>query len=79
MRVGFREHRIVSDLNHELFEAAREIMEAAELRGGVRHIGWAGVGDFIDWMEKNYYITEKQMGSAGATARPDSEPSREGG
>lgn len=55
--VGNFEKKRVSTLNNELFLAAKKIMEEgteAPLR--CRHIGWASVGDYIDWLEENYEI-----------------------
>jgi len=58
MEVGKKEcsKREVTELNHELYNNAMRVME-----DGCRlsHIGWVGVGDFIDWLELNYYIKKK--------------------
>ena len=57
MQVGETEKREVTELNHELYTNAVSVMEAG---CNLSHIGWAGVGDFIDWLEANYEITKRQ-------------------
>ena len=62
MKVGNTEKREVSELNNELFNAAKSIMEDngnGPYRARCPHIGWAVVGDFIDWLEENYEIKKK--------------------
>ena len=55
--VGNYEKKRVSNLNNELFKAAKELMEAnIHTDHGVWHIGWRGVGELIDWLEENYEI-----------------------
>lgn len=58
MQVGKNHKREVSELNHELFLAAKEIMGSIADRG-CWHIGWKDVGDFIDYLEENYEIKKK--------------------
>lgn len=50
--VGTREKKEVSELNHELFQEARDTLAGYK-------IGWRVVGEFIDWLEKNYDIKKK--------------------
>jgi hypothetical protein len=63
MIVGDIDKREVSELNNELFLSAKKLMEEST-GNGVRppHVGWAEVGDFIDWLEKNYEIKKKAFG-----------------
>ena len=56
MNVGDNEPREVTQVNNELFLAAKEIIEEGQ---HLSHIGWSGVGDFIDWLELNYDIKKK--------------------
>jgi len=58
IKVGNDMPREVSPLNHELYTNAARILE--EGVSGGWHIGWAGVGDLIDWIEANYTITKKE-------------------
>lgn len=58
--VGNCEKKEVSQLNNDLFLAAKDIMEkGTENSKRCHHIGWASVGDYIDWLEINYYIKPK--------------------
>ena len=56
MKVGDEDKREVSEFNNELFTNARRILEAG---CNLSHIGWAGVGDFVDWLEANYEMKKK--------------------
>ena len=61
MNVGTFEKKEVSELNNELFNAAKKVMqEGSDKDQRCWHIGWAGVGDYIDWLEKNYEIKKKE-------------------
>ena len=58
--VGNYEKKEVSPLNNDLFLAAKDIMEkGTEDSKRCHHIGWASVGDYIDWLEINYDIKPK--------------------
>ena len=60
MKVGDNESKEVSELNNELFLAAKDLMEENTDEGNrLYHIGWGELGDFIDWLEENYYIEKK--------------------
>ena len=54
IKVGKYEPRVVSELNHELFEAAK-CWEPYS-----KHIGWSDIGNFIDYLEENYDIKIKE-------------------
>ena len=56
VKVGNHEKKEVSELNHTLYKKAEYILEYEQHRS---HIGWSGVGSFIDWLESNYELTEK--------------------
>ena len=56
IKVGKYEEKEVSELNHALFKEAGRILED-EMH--LSHIGYSGVGKFIDWLEENYKITKK--------------------
>jgi hypothetical protein len=56
-QVGTHEKKEVSDLNNTLYLKAEEILED-NLQ--LHHIGWSGVGKFIDYLEANYNITKKE-------------------
>ncbi|MCK5603875.1 hypothetical protein KAR91_18455 [Candidatus Pacearchaeota archaeon] len=56
VKVGNREKKEVSELNHTLYKQAEYILENEQHRC---HIGWSGVGSFIDWLESNYELTKK--------------------
>lgn len=58
VKVGNYEKKEVSKLNNELYLKAHEILEKEE---HLSHIGWSGVGKFIDWLEANYAITKKEQ------------------
>ncbi len=63
MKVGKLDKREVSELNHELFNQAKVIMENEHDNARTPtcdHMGWMQVGDFIDWLEANYNIKEKK-------------------
>lgn len=53
--VGTYERKEVTKLNNKLFIAAKDILDD---RQHLSHIGWSGVGYFIDWLEENYDLTE---------------------
>jgi len=57
IKVGNNEKKEVSELNNQLFKNARDILED---NMHLNHIGWSGVGNFIDWLESNYTITSKE-------------------
>ena len=57
IKVGKYEPRVVSELNHTLFMIAKTTMDEAT---HLNHIGWSGVGDFIDYLEENYDIKIKE-------------------
>lgn len=57
IEVGMTEKKMVTKLNHELYNSAVDIM--GENTGNGWHIGWIGVGAFIDWLEANYEIKKK--------------------
>jgi hypothetical protein len=57
MDVGNMEKRNVSELNNELFIAAKKIMK--ESTQYCWHIGWSSLGDYIDWLEANYEIVKR--------------------
>jgi hypothetical protein len=58
--VGTHEKKKVSELNNELYLAAKNLM-LEKTDKGIRlwHIGWGEVGDFVDWLEQNYEINKK--------------------
>ncbi len=58
--VGCFERKEVSQLNNDLFLVAKDIMKKGT-EGSKRgsSIGWASVGDYIDWLEQNYDIKPK--------------------
>jgi hypothetical protein len=58
--VGCFERKEVSQLNNDLFLAAKDIMKKGT-EGSKRgsSIGWGSVGDYIDWLEQNYDIKPK--------------------
>jgi len=58
MIVGDKDKREVSALNNELFTRAGEILEQG-VDDNRWHIGWQGIGNFIDWLEANYTIEKK--------------------
>ena len=60
IKVGENDYstRHVTELNHELFTNARAIITTKDDLAGYG-IGWKGIGDFIDWLEKNYTITKR--------------------
>lgn len=58
MKVGTYEIKEVSELNNKLYEKAKEIMLVEQHKW---HIGWSGVGSFIDWLEENYELKEKPL------------------
>lgn len=58
IKVGNHEKKEVSELNHTLYKKADEILESEQHRS---HIGWSGVGLFIDWLENNYELTKKEV------------------
>ncbi len=57
LKVGDCEEKEVSELNNELYKKAKYIL------GNDRHqhIGWSGVGQFIDWLESEYEIKKKNV------------------
>lgn len=59
MQVGKKEKKEVSELNHEIYTKARDILGDDENMPFFSHIGWIGVGVFIDWLEANYEIKKK--------------------
>ena len=59
VKVGINEKKVVTELNNELYLNAAEILENNEHKS---HIGWHGVGLFIDWLEANYDIRKKDNG-----------------
>lgn len=66
MNVGTHEKKEVSELNNELFNAAKRVIEGGcgenekgKAKNRCWHIGWGGVGDFIDYLEQNYEIAKK--------------------
>lgn len=60
IEVGFKDKKLVSKLNRDLYLAAEEVMEGHDKKGHCWHIGWADVGAFIDWLEDNYDIKKKE-------------------
>ncbi len=56
VQVGTNEKKEVTELNNSLYLNAERILEENEHQS---HIGWSGVGAFIDWLEANYTITPK--------------------
>jgi hypothetical protein len=61
IKVGSYEPKEVSKLNHHLFkEAKSQLADEANLQ--MYHIGWYGIGIFIDWLESNYNITPRGKG-----------------
>ena len=56
VKVGNFEKKEVSKLNNTIYLKAKDILEE---RQELSHIGWSGVGHFIDWLEENYNLTEK--------------------
>jgi hypothetical protein len=60
MKVGTHEKKEVSQLNNDLFLAAKTIMQR-EYKNSKRspRFGWGSVGDYIDWLEMNYDIKLK--------------------
>lgn len=57
VKVGKLNPKVVSHLNHRLYKQAVCILNTNCF---ISHIGWAGVGAFIDWLEENYHITKKE-------------------
>ena len=57
VEVGNYEKKVVSKLNNRLYSKDGEILEDNQHQS---HIGWSGVGLFIDWLENNYDIKEKE-------------------
>lgn len=57
IKVGKYDKKEVSELNNELYKKAEEILQ--DETGSGWHIGWIGVGCFVDWIENNYEITKK--------------------
>lgn len=53
MKVGKYEKKDVTVLNNTLFKKAEEMMEEN------CHLGWSGLGKFIDWLEANYTLEKK--------------------
>jgi hypothetical protein len=69
--IGKYEKKEVSQLNNDLFLAAKDIMEEGTSTGNRKwHIGWAAVGDYIDWLEENYDI-KKKLRDSQAQKNPD--------
>jgi len=56
LSVGKHEKKEVTKLNNILFTKAKYIMEENE---HLYHIGFHGLGMFIDWLEENYKIVKK--------------------
>jgi hypothetical protein len=58
--VGNYEKKEVSQLNNDLFLAAKDILQKGtdDTKHGLG-IGWSSVGDYIDWLEINYDIKPK--------------------
>jgi hypothetical protein len=52
--------REVSELNHEIFTAARERIDAAAPDAEYWHMGWKDIGDLIDFIEANYVLERKE-------------------
>ena len=50
---------IRTKVNEQLFEKAKIIIED-NVYETVGHIGWYGVGKFIDWLESNYELKPKK-------------------
>ena len=59
IKVGNHEKKEVSELNHTLYKKAEEILDSETYNA--YHIGWYGVGLFIDWLESNYELTKKEV------------------
>lgn len=65
VKVGRREPREVSDLNHELYSEIKNIMELGKEDYDWPYkytgfgAGWFDLGLAIDWLEKNYEIKKK--------------------
>lgn len=57
VKVGDYEKKEVTRLNNMLYLKAKSILED---RRHLSHIGWSGVGCFIDWLEENYDLVEKK-------------------
>lgn len=63
MKVGNYQKKVVSELNHELYQKAKLLIEGDEGDDdyvGGWHMGWQEVGKFIDWLEENYIIQKKE-------------------
>ena len=56
IKVGYYEKKTASKLNRELYKSAESVLGDNMYTS---HIGWSGVGMFIDWLEENYEITRK--------------------
>ncbi|AZU97843.1 hypothetical protein [Vibrio phage LP.2] len=56
LEVGHFEKKKVTPLNKELYLKAVDILEDSQ---HLSHIGWSGVGKFVDWLEENYNISKK--------------------
>ena len=62
IKVGNYEPKEVSPLVNELFNKAKEIMEAETDKASSPrcwHIGWTGVSAFIEYLEESYHIIKK--------------------
>lgn len=59
IEVGTHFKRKVTPLNKELFEGAEIILDKVDIKA-CNHMGWYGIGNFIDWLEENYDITKKE-------------------
>ena len=58
IKVGNHEKKEVSELNHVLYKKAVDILGSETCNA--YHIGWHGVGVFIDWLESNYELIKKE-------------------
>jgi hypothetical protein len=58
VEVGHLEPKNVSILNNHLYEEAIRILTDGN-NLPMSHIGFVGIGVFIDWLETNYEITPR--------------------
>jgi len=57
VKVGKHEKKEVTELNNEIYLVAKEMLSEIHHH---QHMGWSGVGAFIDWLEENYSIKLKK-------------------
>lgn len=62
MAVNYQDDKdkVRSDINKDLFRKGKEIMEdKVQSPHGGSSLGWCGLSAFVDYIEKNYNISEK--------------------